>query len=196
LKVKLGDIATVRTGLVMARKKAKLDSEKEVRYYQVSLRCFGSSIQLDHDYKDKFISSEELEDKYFTHKGDILVRLRYPSLAIYIDKEDEGLLINSLLSIIRIDDNRVNAKYVAYYLNSKATERQLRQDVQSTAIPMIKRRDLENLEIILPPLAEQKRLVSLLDLAQKEKELLQKLIDEKEQLSQIILNTIIEQNKE
>ncbi len=65
------------------------------------------------------------------------------------------------------------------YMNSKTAERQLKLDMQSTAIPMIKTRDLENLEIVLLPLVEQKRLVSLLDLAQKEQELLQKLIDEK-----------------
>jgi len=194
--VKLGDIATVRTGLVVARKKAQLDSEKKVTHMQVSLRCFSSGVQLDHKYTDAFVSVGELDAKYFTHAGDILVRLRSPSLALYIEKEDEDLLINSLLSIIRIESNKVDAKYVAYYINSKTVERQLKLEMQSTAIPMVKTRDLENLEIVLPPLAEQKRLVSLLDLAQKEQELLQNLIDEKKQLSQTILNTIIERNKE
>jgi restriction endonuclease S subunit len=196
LKVKLSDIATIRTGLVVARKKAQLDSEQKVRYVQVSLRCFGSGVTLNQLHTDEFTSAEELDTKYFTQEGDILVRLRSPSLALYIKKEDEGLLINSLLSIIRIDDENVNAKYVAYYINSKTTERQLRLDMQSTAIPMVKTRDLENLDIVLPPLAEQKKLVALLDLAQKEQDLLQKLIDEKKQLSQTILDTIIQQNKE
>lgn len=196
MNVKLGDIATVRTGLVVGRKKAQLDSEYKVKYSQVSLRCFGSGVQLDHKHTDEFVSVTELDAKYFTHEGDILVRLRSPSLALYIEKEDEGLLINSLLSIIRIDVNNVDAKYVAYYINSKTAERQLKLDMQSTAIPMVKTKDLENLEIVLPPLAEQKRLVSLLDLAQKEQDLLQKLIDEKKQLSQTILDTIIQQNKE
>ena len=196
MKVKLSDIATVRTGLVVARKKHQMDSELEVKYTQVSLRCFGSGVTLDHLHTDEFISAEELETKYFTKKGDILVRLRSPSLALYIEQEDEGLLINSLLSIIRIDAQNINAKYAAYYINSKTAKRQLRLDMQNTAIPMVKSRDLENLEIVLPPLAEQKKLVALLDLAQKEQDLLQKLINEKKQLSQTILDTIIQQNKE
>jgi len=196
LKVKLGDIATVRTGLVVARKKAQVDSEQKITYSQVSLRCFGSSVVLDHEHTDVFVSAEALDAKYFTQEGDILVRLRSPSLALYVEKEDEGLLINSLLCIIRMDTQNVDAKYVAYYINSKTAERQLRLDMQSTAIPMVKTRDLENLDIVLPPLAEQKRLVALLDLSQKEQDLLQKLIDEKKQLSQTILDTIIQQNKE
>ena len=194
--MKLSSIATVRTGLVVARKKAQLDSAYKVNYSQVSLRCFGSGVQLNHTHTDEFVSLAELDAKYFTQEGDILVRLRSPSLALYIEKEDEGLLINSLLCIIRLKSQKVDAKYVAYYINSKTAERQLKLDMQSTAIPMVKTRDLENLEIVLPPLAEQKRLVSLLDLAQQEQMLLQKLIDEKKQLSQTILDTIIEQNKE
>ena len=194
--MKLSSIATVRTGLVVGRKKAQLDSEYKIEYSQVSLRCFGSGVKLNHTHTDEFVSLAELDAKYFTQEGDILVRLRSPSLALYVEKEDEGLLINSLLSIIRLKSEKVDAKYVAYYINSKIVERQLKLNMQSTAIPMVKTKDLENLEIVLPPLAEQKRLVSLLDLAQQEQVLLQKLIDEKKQLSQTILDTIIEQNKE
>ena len=195
LRVKLGDIATVRTGLVVARKKAQLDSVEKVKYSQVSLRCFGSGIKLDHLHTDVFVSAQKIDAKYFTQEGDILVRLRSPSLALYIEKEDEGLLINSLLSVIRVNKQNVDAKYIAYYINSKSAKRLLILDMQSTAIPMVRNKDLENLEIVLPPLKEQQRLVSYLDTAQKEQDLLQQLIDEKQQLSQTILDTIIQQNK-
>ena len=196
MKVKLGDITTVRTGLVVARKKHQLDSAEKVAYSQVSLRCFGSGVVLDHEHADAFVSAEVLDAKYFTQEGDILVRLRSPSLALYVEKEDEGMLVNSLLTIIRMDTHNVDAKYVAYYINSKTAQRLLMLEMQSTTIPMVKTRDLENLEIVLPPLAEQKRLVALLELAQKEQELLQTLINEKKQLSQTILDTIIQQHKE
>lgn len=195
LRVKLGDIATVRTGLVVARKKAQLDSVEKVKYSQVSLRCFGSGIKLDHLHTDVFVSAQKIDAKYFTQEGDILVRLRSPSLALYIEKEDEGLLINSLLSVICVNKQNVDAKYIAYYINSKSAKRLLILDTQSTAIPMVRNQDLENLEIVLPPLKEQQRLVSYLDTAQKEQDLLQQLIDEKQQLSQTILDTIIQQNK-
>ena len=195
LRVKLGDIATVRTGLVVGRKKAQLDSVEKVKYSQVSLRCFGSGIKLDHLHTDVFVSAQKIDAKYFTQEGDILVRLRSPSLALYIEKEDEGLLINSLLSVIRVNKQNVDAKYIAYYINSKSAKRLLILDTQSTAIPMVRNQDLENLEIVLPPLKEQQRLVSYLDTAQKEQDLLQQLIDEKQQLSQTILDTIIQQNK-
>jgi len=196
LRVKLGDIATVRTGLVTARKKARLDSMYKIKYKQVSLRCFGSGIKLDRLMIDEFISAEEISPKYFTHEGDILVRLRSPGSALFIEKEDEGLLVNSLSCVIRIECKDVDAKYAAYYINSNAAQRILNIDIQRTAIPMLKTRDLENLEIILPPVEEQKKLVSFLDLAHKEQELLQSLAKEKQQFSQAVLDTIIQSNKD
>ena len=196
MKVKLGDIATIRTGLVVGRKKAQLDSAEKISYSQITLRCFRAGVKLEHEHVDTFVSAQVLDDKYFTHKGDVLVRLRTPSEAVYIEKKDEGLLINSLLAIIRIESNTVEAKYIAYFINAKTAQRQLKLDEQNTTIPMVKTKDLENLDIVLPPLVEQKRVVALLDLAQKEQDLLQNLIHEKKQLSLTILDTIIQQHKE
>ena len=194
----VGDFATVRTGLVVARKKAKLDSVQQIAYEQISLRYFGTGVKLDRpeEEKDIFVSAEEIDSRYFTQAGDVIVRLRAPSSAVYIEKEDEGLLIHSLLAVIRVKSNKVDAKYLAYYLNAHSTQRILKQDVKGTAIPMLKTKDLEQLKVTLPPIEKQKELVKLLELADKERELLLKLANEKKQLSQTILDTIIQQHKE
>jgi len=196
--IKLGDLSTIRTGLVVARKKARLDSPSKIEYEQISLRYFGTGIKLERDKKEKdiFVSSEEIDSKYFTKEGDVVVRLRAPSSAVYIEKEDEGLLIHSLLAVIRVESNLLNAKYLAYYINAQATQRILKREVKGTAIPMLKTKNLEELKITLPPLEEQKKLVQFLELADKERALLLSLADEKKQFSESILNTIIEQNKE
>ena len=196
--IKLGDLSTIRTGLVVARKKARLDSSSKIEYEQISLRYFGTGIKLERDKKEKdiFVSSEEIDSKYFTKEGDVVVRLRAPSSAVYIEKEDEGLLIHSLLAVIRVESNLLNAKYLAYYINAQATQRILKREVKGTAIPMLKTKNLEELKITLPPLEEQKKLVQFLELADKERALLLSLADEKKQFSESILNTIIEQNKE
>ncbi len=198
MTVFLGEIATVRTGLVTARKKAKLDSPRHIPYEQISLKYFGTGVRLNRlgQEKEVFIASEELESKYLTQEGDVVVRLRAPSSAVYVEKEDEGLLIHSLLAVIRVKSDKVDAKYLAYYLNARATQRVLKQDVKGTAIPMLKTKDLERLEVILPPLEKQKKLVAFLELTDKEQILLQRLSEEKQRLSQAFLDTIIQQNKE
>jgi len=196
LKEKLGDFATVRTGLVVARKKAQLDSKNSIVYEQISLRCFSTSIVLDKTQTDEFISAESINDKYLMREGDVIVRLRSPSTAVYIGKENEGLLISSLLAVIRIDDSKLDARYLAYYINSHFSQRQLQREIKGTAIPMLKTKDLEKLLITVPSMEEQKRVVKFLDLAQNEQNLLLSLVKEKQQLSQAILDTIIQSSKD
>ncbi len=198
MTVFLSDIATVRTGLVIARKKAQLDSPSKIEYEQISLKYFGAGVALTKPEKEKdiFIAAEKIDRKYFTREGDVVVRLRAPSSAVYIEKEDEGLLIHSLLAVIRVKSDKVNAKYLAYYLNAHVTQRVLKQDIKGTAIPMLKTRDLEQMAVALPPVKKQKELVKLLELADKERALLHRLAEEKQRLSQAFLDTIIQQNKE
>ena len=196
MSIKLGNLSTVRTGLVISRKKAKLDSPNKIEYEQISLRCFDNGIKLDKSKKEIFTSAEKIDAKYLTQEGDVIVRLRAPSSAVYIEKEDEGLLIHSLLAVIRVDSKLLNAKYLAYYINSNNAQRILKQDVKGTAIPMLKTKDLEELNITLPTLEKQKKLVKFLETSDKERALLIELANEKQQLSQTILDTIIEQNKE
>ena len=193
MTVKLGDLSTVRTGLVVARKKARLDSPEKIEYKQISLRCFDNGVKLDKSKNDIFTSAEKIDTKYLTQIGDVVVRLRAPSSAVYIEKEDEGLLIHSLLAVIRVDSKLLNAKYLAYYINSHNAQRILKQDVKGTAIPMLKTKDLEELKIALPPLEKQNKLVQFLELADKERGLLMELAHEKKKLSQVILNNIIKE---
>ncbi|MCB4748354.1 MAG: restriction endonuclease subunit S [Sulfurovum sp.] len=192
----LNEMASIRTGLVISRKKAQLDSGYKIEYEQISLRCFGAGVKLDKTQKDIFVSSEEIDSKYFTQEGDVVVRLRAPSSAVYIEKEDVGLLIHSLLAVIRVDSNVLDAKYLSYYINAHSAQRILKQDVKGTAIPMLKTKDLEQLKITLPPIEKQKELVKFLELSDKERKLLLHLAHTKQQLSQTILNTIIQQYKE
>ncbi|MCB4784411.1 MAG: restriction endonuclease subunit S, partial [Sulfurovum sp.] len=77
-----------------------------------------------------------------------------------------------------------------------SAQRILKQDVKGTAIPMLKTKDLEQLKITLPPIEKQKELVKFLELSDKERKLLLHLAHTKQQLSQTILNTIIQQYKE
>lgn len=196
MRVKLGEVATVRTGLVTARKKARFDSPEKREYEQISLRCFGKGIKMERSETEYFEAAEEVDSRYFTREGDVVVRLRAPNSAIYIEKEDKGLLIHSLLAVVRVESDSLDPKYLAYYLNAPTTQRLLKQDIKGTAIPMLKTKDLQRLTVTLPLLQKQKELVRFLESADKERELLQRLAKEKERLSQAVLDTIIQQNEE
>jgi restriction endonuclease S subunit len=198
LHTSLGDLATVRTGLVVSRKKAQFDTECKVEYEQISLRYFGDGVKLvkSEEDKDIFVSSEEIDGKYLTQEGDVVVRLRSPSSAVYIEKEDAGLLLHSLLAVIRVKSDKLDAKYLAYYINSRSSQRIFKQHIKGTTIPMLKTKDIEQLKVALPPIETQKKLVKFLDLADKERELLHNLANEKRRFSQRIIDNIIQQTKD
>lgn len=191
----LKEIANIRTGLVLSRKKAALSDEVKVQYKQITLKSFSTSIKLQKEYFDDFDSVEKVDSTYISRAGDILVRLREPNVAVHIDEESAGLVIPSLMSIVRVDDDRVNSEFLAYYLNSTTIKRALKDKIKGTTIPMIKTKDLEDLDVILPPLEEQKRVVEFLKLSQREAELLDELRKQKEQFGQAILDTIITRNR-
>ena len=193
--MKLKDISNIRTGLVLARKKATLDDEKHF-YRQITLKSFSNSITLESQYLDDFISVEEIDPTYLSQFGDIVVRLREPNTAVYIDEASSGLLIPSLMVIVRVHDKRVNNEFLAHFLNSKEAKKALEKELKGTTISMIKTKDLENLEVVLPSLKEQDSVVALMKLFEKEHQLLDALKAQKQHLSQTILDTIIKQNKD
>ena len=194
--MKLYDITTIRTGLVLSRKKAKLHSDIKHYYKQITLKSFSDSITLQTQFFDDFISIEEIDETYISRVGDIIVRLREPNTAVYINEKSAGLIIPSLFAIVRVYDQTVDNAFLAYYLNSKGVEKALERELKGTTISMIKTKDLGNLVLNLPPADVQKNIVRFMVLSEQEIALLDKLKEEKQQYTQAVLDTIIKRNKD
>ena len=191
--MKLNDIATIRTGLVLSRKKAALDDLEQYHYKQITLKSFSNSVTLQTYYFDDFISIETIDKKYLSQAGDIIVRLREPNTAVYIDEESAGLVVPSLFAIVRVSESTLNNTFLAHYLNSMEVKKVLERERKGTTIPMIKTKDLGELTLHLPPLNVQQNIVDLMALSEKEITLLESLKEEKQRYSQAILNNIIQQ---
>ena len=191
--MKLNDIATIRTGLVLSRKKAALDDLEQYHYKQITLKSFSNSITLQSNYFDNFISIEKIDEKYLSQIGDIIVRLREPNTAVYIDEESAGLVVPSLFAIVRVNESTVNNTFLAYYLNSMEVKKVLERELKGTTIPMIKTKDLGELILYLPPLNVQQSFVHFMKLSEEEIRLLEKLKEENTHYTQAVLNTIIQQ---
>ncbi len=195
--MKLSYICNIKTGLVLHRNKAATYDDVQIPYKLLSLKAFANSITLDKSYIDEFVADTEVDSSYLTQVGDIVVRLRAPIRAVYIDEDSKGIIVPSLMSIIRLkDDTMIDAQYLTHYLNSKDVQKALQREIKGTTIPMVRTTDLNNIDVVLPPIQVQKDLVEYLKLAQKEIRLLEKLKTKKENLSKDILDTMIQQTKE
>ena len=194
--VKLKDIAQLRTGLVLSRKKV-LEVTEDTNYWPytlVTLKSFGEQGNLLTNNLDDFCSKEPISKDYITQKDDVLIRLRDPNLAIHIDEENEGLLIPSLVTIIRAND-LVDSKFLTIYLTSTIVKKEIvkRGAQGGSGVEMVKTSFLEELPINLPTLERQKEIATFFDLANKEISLLEKLKVQKTNYYNTILNQIITQ---
>lgn len=188
--MKLMQIAEIRTGLVVARKKATSSPVK--KYKMLTLKSFQDYGYINMDELEEFESIEELSSQYITQIGDVIMRLSYPYTAVYIDKSNEGILISSLFNIIRLrDNNTIKEEFLSLYLNSDHIKKLISKYSIGSAISFIKTSFIKNIKIENIPLDKQEKLIQINKLHIKEVDLLTDLLKEKETLYKGIVSTII-----
>ncbi|WP_122863329.1 restriction endonuclease subunit S [Campylobacter showae] len=191
--IKLNDIAEIKSGLVLSRKKAEAHTPSEHPYKIVSLKSFAENTVFDDSFADEFISNEQISEEYKVSLCDILLRLREPNFAVYIDKEYDDLIYTSLMVRIRVKSDIFDPRFVAHYLNSSAVKKALAPDVSGTAIAMIGVASINNLKIPLVNLQTQNKIVKYLNLARQESEILQNLIAVKQKYHKSIFENLIKE---
>lgn len=188
--LKLNDIAIISTGLVLSRKKADFNPVKT--YKVLTLKSFEEDGWINKEELDKFDSSEVLSEQYITKKDDVVIRLSSPNTAIYIGKHEEGMVIPSLFIVIRAKSNKVIPEFLAIYLNSEKIKRKLSQASIGSAISVVKASTLKGLEIEMPSIQHQQKVVKLHSLIQSERRLYKQLIESKEKMYHTIIDKVIE----
>jgi len=190
--MKLKNIAEVKSGLVLSRKKAKVEFEIKRKYKLITLNNVEDYGFFNNDPFEIFESNEVLDEQYFTKTGDILFRLSYPNTAVHVNTEQEGLLVPAYFAIISPYTNEFMSEYIAWYLNSNETKRELLKSQVGTVIPSTNKNTLGSLNIKHIPLEKQNLIVKIQRLHFKEKRLLNQLITEKERLYKGIENHVIQ----
>lgn len=189
----LENITQIIIGVVLKRKEAKYQSKKTYEYQVFNSRSYEENI----DY-DLFYSEENLE-KFLARKGDILFRLALPLKVIEVDEEIEGKLINNQYCIIRmsnIQDETYNIDFIKWFLESNNAKYQFEKFLIGTtvkSIPVIKLRQLE-----IPDLdkKEQEKISKVVNTWNRQKYLYKKLIKQKEQYYDSIVNKLMCGGKE
>ena len=188
----LKKIADIRTGIVVARKKATDESLFRKSYNLINLKCVNDKGYIDFSLAEEFEANEMLSNDFLTQKGDILIRLSVPYTSIIIkEPEEEGYVIPSHFAIIRVDSNLATPEYVLWLLRSSKVQQQIRMNNSgSSGFGTISSGFFANLELSLPPLERQKSIGKLRLLSEREQELLYKLAEEKEKYTYALLEIL------
>ena len=176
--MKLGTVATIRSGLVLSRKLSRELSP--FRYPLLNLRAIHPDGYILSDSLEVFYATEPLRQEYLTQQGDIIIRLSIPYTAILIDSGMVGMVVSSNFAIIRLNQDCILPEYLLWLLNTADTKKKVYESSSSNMLSAVRPTFFAELEILPFNLANQEKIAKLNLLAKRETWLLKKLAEEKE----------------
>ena len=186
--MRLGETASVRSGLVLARKLSR--GPTKYRYPLLNLRSIAPEGYIDVTLLDIFDAVEQLAEDYLTQKDDVIIRLSSPYTTVLIDDETTGMVISSNFAIVRTDNQRVSAEYLFWLLNTPNVKRQIFENTSSNMLGAIKPKFFADFEIEPLPLDKQLEIAAINKLARRESFLLSALAREKEKYHAAIIDKV------
>lgn len=183
--MKLYKIADVYMGILLNREENKQGITK---YKLFNIKNYEENIEYEDFYTDKNF------DNKLTKEGDILFRLVYPNKVIYVDKQDEDLLVSSQMCIIRANSKVLHPTFLKWYLESDIGKEKIMLEMKGSTIQKISLTALKNLEIPDLEIEKQNKINDLINLWSKEKQNMKSLIESKERLYNSIIKEIIISN--
>lgn len=135
--------------------------------------------------------SESVREDLFLRPGDVLFPnrgTRTTAIAWLLDLPHT--LAGAQFFVLRPDTEKVLPEYLAWYLRTEEAARYFDGRRKGTYVPIIQRSDLAELELPLPPLAVQQKIVDVATLAVTERTLAERLANLKWKLTSGQLATI------
>ncbi len=178
----LSELATVRTGLVLSRKRTEPEDPALIQYPLLSMKSIRSNGTIDTNALDTFFAQGRLHDAYITHCGDVIVRLTSPFTAVVVDASSEGIVVPTNFAIIRIRDKSLLAEYLVWYLGTHAAKKVISTQTTGHVVVAIRPHFFSDMEIVLPTYEQQKIIAQYHKFMFEEQELTQRLMSLKKLL--------------
>ena len=179
MKYKLSEIAELRSGY-----QGKITENPEAQTSKlIKLKDVSKEGMIHYDEIEE-VKIEKILPKHLLKKGDIIFKAKSgDNTAALIDREEGNLLATAhyiLVSIKEVYKEKVSSEYLTMYFNSEYAQSYFKAHSEGSVLPIVKISSLEELEVIVPSLEEQKQLSELYTLMLEEKVIMQKLMLERE----------------
>lgn len=189
--VKLKKIASVQTGLSF---RSRLEPDPEGNVSVIQMKDLTEDNRLD-DQDLVRIDMQALKTHHRVEKNDLAFRSRgQTNTAALLDVTLSAAVIAAPLLRIRVKSDAVMPAYLCWFINQASSQSALSSKATGTATRMIGKPALEELEVVLPGLEIQQKIIALNGLSVDEQKIMKALADKKAVLMDGILMQLATQS--
>ena len=146
--------------------------------------------------RPQIVRSTDFSDKHILQPGDILFMAKGNKNYAWVFNLEAKAVATSLFFIIRPDTTKVSPEYLAWYINQETIQGTLHAAKAGTSVTNISLQSLSELEIKVPSIYTQNKLVNLYRLWLVEKSKTMNLIDQKDRFYSNLVLAEIEREHE
>jgi restriction endonuclease S subunit len=178
MKIELKKIVNIQSGFSF---RSRLESMQTGSVAVIQMKDLTSSNQV---CCDEFVrvDMETPKAHHLVRPGDLIFRSRglINNSALLVDDPGNAVLAAPLLRI-RLTSNLVLPEYLNWYISQLPAQSYLASCSSGTALKMISKQSLENLEVFVPSIARQRLVVEMATLAAQEQRILKALTEKRNQ---------------
>ncbi|MBI3136094.1 MAG: restriction endonuclease subunit S [Bacteroidetes bacterium] len=182
----LKDCADIFTGLTV-RGRVENDPSGEcllIQYMNVHPEK-GIDFSTCHKIKTALLPSHQV-----LQKGDILLMAKGGKTFAYIFNEDVTAAAVSVFLIIRVTTKSVLAPWLALFLNHGSGSQQLEKKKEGTAVLNLNKSEVDNLELNVPDVMHQQRVIAIMGLWEREKQITMQMIERKNKFYSAMIDQV------
>ena len=178
MKIELKNIASIQSGYSF---RTRLESMETGAVAVIQMKDLTSANQVCCDELVK-VDMETPKKHHLVRPGDLIFRSRglTSSSALLVDDAGDTVLAAPLLRI-RVTSELVLPEYLNWYISQLPAQSYLASCAEGTALKMISKQSLENLEVFVPSIARQRLVVEMASLAAEEQRILKSLAEKRNQ---------------
>ena len=185
--IKLGDICSIKGGKRLP-KGSSLTTDKTKHPY-IRIRDMYQHKYIENNGELEFVDEDTFKtiSNYIVNSGDVIIAIVGNTIGLVslIGKSlDNASLTENCVKLINLDG--CLSEYIYYYLNSEKGQNQIKSKIVGTSQPKLPIYGVKDIEIALPKLDEQKKIIDILSSLDKKIEINNKINKKLEEMAQAI----------
>jgi hypothetical protein len=187
----LKDIALIRAGVPFRK---KVEPVPEGQYHLVQIKDVDRDCGVNLESLLR-VDAPEARQSHLLQKGDVLFVARGTrNDAVVFTSAMSNAIAGSQFFVIR-PTGAVLPEYLAWYLNQESAQRHIAEYTSGSFVRFVPRTALEEVEVLLPSMDDQQKIVAIHALSVKEQELLEAIKQKRRQLAERQLQRVLDQTR-